>query len=257
MNYQENQKFLNFIQTLMPTEPLSVYYSREQNGNDYYYFHTGFNCEVKIKSMGNDINFSFKSGIKGKAHNETKDMSVNVSFEDAKPILEQCFQAWQKRKMDDFLFHNNLTLEDVKKDLDFINSYLQVTDLSKRFQVQQETLNIFLKSPENNEYEVRVGRLYKEIPDKKNILHICEIPVVLKNRGLKAHVYIEHVIPGWEIANYEGLNPVLTIDNGVNSLQNFSDKLKEINSEMGTLFLAVNLDYNLPNKKINIKSLKI
>ena len=256
MNTQENKKILNFIQALMPAEPLSIYYSRENDGNDYYYFHTGLNCELKIRSVGSDINFLFQTGIKG-SYKETNDMSVNISFEDAKPILEQCFQAWQKRKMNDFLYHNNLTVPDIQKDLDFINSYLQVTDLSKKFKSQQENVNLMLKSPNGAEYEVRIGRLYKERPEKKNILHICEIPVVLHGRGPKGHIYIDHVIPGWLIANYEGLKPVLFVDNGVTSLQNFSDKLKQINPEIGTFFLASTLSEDLSEKQSTVKLLKL
>lgn len=255
MNPQETQKFLSFVQTLMPTEPLSIYSSRENDGNDYYYFYTGLNCELKIRSMGNDINFLFKTGIKG-THKETNDVSVNVSFEDAKPILEQCFKAWQKRKMTDFLYHNGLTVEDVQKDLDFINSYLEVTDLSKKFKAQQENVNLILNTSEHA-CEVRIGRLYKEIPDKKNILHICEIPVVLHNRGPKRHIYIEHLIPGWVAANYEALKPVIAVDNGVASLQDFSDKLKKANPEIGTFFLASSLSQDLPDKQSTVKPVKL
>lgn len=256
MNSEETKKFLNFVQALLPTDPFSIYYSKENDGNDYYYFYTGLNCELKIRSMGNDINFLFKAGIKG-THKETNNISVDLSFEDAKPILEQCFQAWQKRKMDDFLFHNDMTIADVKKDLDFINSYLQVTDLSQKFKAQQENVNLILKSPNETEYEVRVGRLYKEFPEKKNILHVCEIPVVFHKRGPKGHVYIDHVIPGWDIAKYKALKPVLAIDNGIDSLQDLSDKLKEISPDLGTFYLASTLSQDLVEKKSTVKALKL
>jgi hypothetical protein len=256
MKSQEIKKFLNFVQTLIPTEPLAIYYSRENNGNDYYYFYTGLNCEVKVTSIGDNINFAFKSGIQGKSHKDTNDTSVNVSFEEAKPILDQLFQAWQLRKLDDFLIHNKMTIDDIKKDLDFINEYLKVTDLTKRFENQQENLNLYLKS-ETQEYEVNVGRLYNETPQKKNILHICEIPVVLKARGPKGHVYIEHVVLGWDIALYEGLKPVIKVDNGADSLQDFSDKLKKVNPELGTFFLASKLAEELPEKCSTVKPLKL
>lgn len=256
MNYQDTNKFLNFVQSIMPKEYLAIYYSRQSDGNDYYYFHTGLNCELRLRSTGNDINFLFKTGIEG-VYKETNDMSVNISFEDAKPILEQCFKAWQKRKMDDFLYHNNLTVADVKKDLDFINSYLEVTDLSKKFKVQQETVNLVLKSPDGAKYEVRAGSLYKERPERKNILHICEIPVILHGRGHKGHIYLEHVIPGWDIANYNGLKSVLSVDSGVTSLQDLSEKIKKINPEVGAFFLASILSQELPQKQSKVKLIKI
>lgn len=252
MNTHEKNIFINFLHDLVPTEDRRIYYTEDQ-GNGSFYFYNDLKIEVQITSIGNQVNFALCQHYNDPKKNNY--ISIGFQFNEVKEILEVIFSKYKKDNSKDYLLNQNLSLTDFNVNLTDLADFLTNTDIANQWHSKKKNFQLELKGKNNDLNVLGLGSIYSDEVKIHNLLYVTKLPFNIY-RGSE-RVFFEYFTAGWEMKDYKAFDSILKINSGVDSLNEFMEKINHVNPDVGALFLSHKLNSELTPQANKKKSHKI